>query len=318
VGFLALVFLALSASMFGAFELQLPSALNNRLVSVGGIGLPGAFALGLVSALVAAPCTGPVLSAILIWIATSHRTLLGTGVMFTFALGLGVPFFIVGTFAVALPKAGSWMLGIKWIFGVVLAVVALYFLRNAVGPLQRAADGAARFPAVALGMLAVGLLLAWFHVRSEQRGAKRPELSKPLKLASIPLAIAGGFALIAWVQKPAAELQWVASETEGRTLAAAGHRPMIVDFGAAWCGACNELKAHTFSDPAVRSEAARFVAINVDATDDDDVQTNDVKDRYKVVGLPTVVVLDSRGNERVRFVEFVPPERFVEALRAVD
>jgi thioredoxin:protein disulfide reductase len=318
VGAVALVFLGLSASMFGAFELALPSSLNNRLASVGGIGFTGAFVLGLVSALVAAPCTGPVLGGILIWIAASHRIVLGTGVMFTFALGLGVPFFLVGTFAVSLPKGGSWMLGVKWFFGVVLAIVALYFLRTAVPGLQHAADSGARLPAIAAGLLACGLALAWLHVRSERRGSTRPELSKPFKLASIPLAIVGGFSLIAWVQRPAGELQWVPSEAEGRRLAETQRKPMIVDFGAAWCGACNELKAHTFANAAVRSEAARFVAVNVDATDDENPQVNDVKDRYRVVGLPTVVVLNSRGEERVRFVEYVPPERFLDALRSVD
>ena len=318
VGFVSMVFLALSASMFGAFELALPSSMTNRLATVGGIGFAGAFVLGLVSALVAAPCTGPVLGGILIWIAASHRLVLGTGVMFTFALGLGVPFFLVGTFAVSLPKGGAWMLGVKWFFGVVLAIVALYFLRTAVPPLQHVARSETWFAEVAAAMLAVGLAFAWLHVRSERRNAKRRELSKPFKLISIPLAIAGGFALVAWMQLPRGELQWVSSETEGRKLAETQRRPMIVDFGAAWCGACNELRARTFADPAVRSEAARFVAINVDATDDDNIETNVVKDRYRVVGLPTVVLLDSHGEERARFVEFVPPERFAAALRSVD
>ena len=318
VGFVSLVFLALSASMFGAFELELPSGVTNRLATVGGIGFAGAFALGLVSALVAAPCTGPVLGGILIWIAASHRLVLGTGVMFTFALGLGVPFFLVGTFAVSLPKGGSWMLGVKWLFGVVLAVVALYFLRTAVPSLQHIARSETWFVAASSGLLGLGLVLAWLHVRFERRGSTRRELSTPFKLVSIPLAIAGGFALLAWSQIPRGELQWIASESQGRKIATAERRPVIVDFGAAWCGACNELKSRTFSDPTVRSEAARFVAINVDATDDDDPQTNAVKDRYRVVGLPTVVLLDSRGDERARFVEFVPPDRFAAALRTVD
>ena len=318
VGFVSIVFLALSASMFGAFELALPSSLNNRLATVGGIGLGGAFVLGLVSALVAAPCTGPVLGGILIWIAASHRIFFGTGIMFAFAVGLGVPFFLVGTFAVSLPKGGSWMLAVKWFFGVVLAVVALYFLRTAVTPLQHVAQPAVWFPIVAAALTVVAFVLAWVHVRAERRGSINPVLSKRAKLASIPLAIAGGFAFVAWVQLPKAELHWLSSEPEARQLASSAHRPMIVDFGAAWCGACNELKTHTFADQTVRAEASRFVAVNVDATDDDDPTVHDVKTRYGVVGLPTVIVLDSEGLERVRFNEFVTPDRFAEALRSVD
>jgi len=320
VGFVAIVFFVLSASMFGAFELALPSSLNNRLATVGGIGFGGAFVLGLVSALVAAPCTGPVLGGILVWIAASHQILLGTAVMFTFALGLGVPFFLVGTFAVALPKGGAWMLGVKWFFGVVLAVVALYFLRTAVPPLQHVGRPDIWYGALAGALVALSVVGAWIHVAAERRGAKHPERSKPFKLGSAPIGICGGFMLISWLALPraGAELRWVDSETQGRTLAVTEHKPVIVDFGAAWCGACNELTKHTFADADVRAEAGRFVAIRVDATDDDNPQVNAVKDKYHVVGLPTVVVLDSEGKERVRFNEFVPPEKFLNAIQAVN
>ncbi len=120
------------------------------------------------------------------------------------------------------------------------------------------------------------------------------------------------------MQLPKAELRWVASEAEGRKLAEAERRPMIVDFGAAWCAACTELRTRTFADEAVRLEASRFVAVSVDATDDDNPQTANVKDRYRVVGLPTVVIVDSSGHERKRFAEFVPPEQFLDALHSVD
>ena len=318
VGVIAVVFLSMAASMFGAFELALPSSLNNRIASVGGIGFGGAFVLGLVSALVAAPCTGPVLTGILLWIAASHQVLLGTGVMFSFALGLGLPFFLVGTFAVSLPKGGSWMLAVKWFFGVVLAIVALYFLRNVIPALQHVARPGSLFAAVSAALVAGSLVLAYVHVGAEKRNAKHPTWSKPAKLTSIPMAIVGGFLLVAWIQLPKAQLQWIGSEADGSRLAQAEHRPLIVDFGAEWCGACKELASHTFADDKVRDEAGRFVAVRVDATDEDDPQVNAVKGKYRVVGLPTVVVFDSQGKERARFNEFVPPDRFLAAIRAVD
>jgi thiol:disulfide interchange protein DsbD len=308
----------MAASMFGAFEMALPSSLSNRLATVGGIGARGAFVLGLVSALVAAPCTGPVLTGILVWIAASHRIVLGTGVMFSFALGLGAPFFVVGTFAVSLPKSGAWMLGVKWLFGVVLSVVALYFLRNVVGALQQVASPTLSFAGVSAALLCVSGVLAWMHVASERKGAKHPERSKAYKLLSIPLAIAGGFMLVSWIQAPRAQLQWLTSEVDGAKLASLEHRPLIVDFGAEWCGACKELTSYTFADEKVRSEAGRFVAVRVDATDEENPQISAAKDKYRVVGLPTVVVMDSRGQERVRFNEFVPPDRFLQAIRAVN
>ncbi len=318
VGFIAIVFLALAASMFGAFELALPSSLNNRLATVGGIGFGGAFTLGLVSALVAAPCTGPALTGILIWIATTHNLVLGSGVMFTFALGLGVPFFLVGTFAISLPKGGAWMLGVKWIFGVVLAVVALYFLRNAVTPLQHVASRGNTFLIVSSALMLVGFALGAVHVVAERRKSPIAHLSKPMKLASIPFAIGGSFMVLSAMLLPAAELEWLTVEATARAKATTEHRPVIIDFGASWCTACTELATHTFADHGVREEAGRFVALKVDATDDEDTQVSKMKEKYKVVGLPTVVVLDSTGQEKVRFNEFVPPEKFLAAIKAVD
>jgi thiol:disulfide interchange protein DsbD len=93
---------------------------------------------------------------------------------------------------------------------------------------------------------------------------------------------------------------------------------LIVDFGASWCGACNELATHTFADEKVREEAGRFVALRVDATDDDNDDVNKIKDKYHVVGLPTVVVFDSSGQEKLRFNEFVPPDRFLKAIQSVN
>ncbi|HEY2510283.1 MAG TPA: cytochrome c biogenesis protein CcdA [Polyangiaceae bacterium] len=318
VGFIAIVLLALAASMFGAFELALPASLNNRLATVGGIGYGGAFTLGLVTSLIAAPCTGPVMSALLIYIATTHNIAIGTMMMFTFALGLGVPFFLVGTFAVSLPKGGSWMLGIKWFFGVMLTVLALYFLRNAFPVLQTVVRRDGTFLVVSLVLLAIGFVGAAVHVAAERKRSPIAHLSKPMKLGSAPFAILGGFLAVSWALTPKAQLQWLDSEEVGMQKAQAAHLPMIVDFGATWCGACNELATHTFSDANVRDEAGRFVAVRVDATDDDNEQVAKIKDKYRVVGLPTVVVLDSSGQEKVRFNEFVPAERFLAAIKAVN
>jgi thiol:disulfide interchange protein DsbD len=318
VGFIATVLLALAASMFGAYELALPSSLNNRLATVGGIGYGGAFTLGLVTSLIAAPCTGPVMSALLIYIATTGNVMVGSAMMFTFALGLGVPFFLVGTFAVSLPKGGSWMLGVKWFFGVMLTVLALYFLRTAFPVLAKFVHHDSLFLVGSIALLAIGLVLAGVHVAAERRKSPIAHLSKPMKFTSAPLAIVGGFVLIAWVLTPKAQLQWLDSEQVALQQAQANHRPMIVDFGAAWCGACNELATRTFSESHVREEAGRFVALRVDATDDDNKQIAELKDKYRVVGLPTVVVLDSTGQEKVRFNEFVEADRFLSAIKAVN
>ena len=97
-----------------------------------------------------------------------------------------------------------------------------------------------------------------------------------------------------------------------------GSRPLIVDFTAAWCGACKELDKLTFSTAPVGAELSRFVAVRVDATNDEDPKVGAALKRFGVRGLPTVVVFDSRGKEALRFTDFVPPERFLSAIRQID
>ena len=340
---IALVFLSLSASLFGAFEIALPEGLSNRLSSAGGSGYRGAFVLGLMCGLVAAPCVGPFLFGLLGWIATTRNVVVGSAAMALYGLGLGTLFFVVGAFAVNLPKAGAWMMGIKWVGGVVLAYMALAFVRDALpsetlrhlfhpGVLYGVAGGV---------LLAAGLALAALHVAAERRKSSIAHLSKPTKLASIPPAIAGLFMVALWWQMPggtfisvadasggggagsaasapARPLDWQSDEVAARARAAAEHRPLLVDFGASWCGACKELDEKTFPDSRVRSEGSRFVALHVDATDDDNPEVVRVRRKYGVTeGLPVVLLFGSDGTEAFRFTEFVPPDRLAHALAQV-
>ncbi|EYF06950.1 protein-disulfide reductase DsbD family protein [Chondromyces apiculatus] len=329
VGFIAVVFLALAASMFGAFEMTLPGSVQNKLSSVGGVGFKGAFALGMVCALIAAPCTGPGLTGVAMWIATTGDLVLGVAAMTSFALGLGVLFFVVGTFAVSLPKGGAWMLGIKWVCGVALAYMALAYVRDVMPSLQALVSPQVTYGIVGGAILGLGLVFALVHLAAERRRSPIAHLSKPMKLASILPAVVGVFMFVSWVQLPPAaaegasaageapHITWLADEKAGREAAAAGAKPVIVDFGASWCGACKELEHKTFPEASVRKEATRYTAIRVDATDDEDPNVVALQAKYGVKGLPTVILLDSTGKEAARFNEFVPADNFAKALASV-
>ncbi|MBK9259158.1 MAG: thioredoxin family protein [Polyangiaceae bacterium] len=330
---IALVMAAMAASMFGAFELTLPEGLMQRLSGVGGVGYGGAFALGLVSSLIAAPCTGPVLTGVLLWIGKTQSVVLGALVGLMYSLGLGLPFFLVGAFAVGLPKGGKWMVGVKSFFGTVLLVCALYFLRYAIPAMTKVARHDTMFMVAGAGAILFGIIIGAIHLDWSDEGP----LVKVRKALGILAATAGGYVL--WVSielppempvVPVAEaatngntpakqlLTWEHSEKEALEKAQREKRPFMVDFTADWCGACKEFTKHTFSDPRVMEKAGNFVAVKFDATNDEDPQVEQVKKKYNVVGLPTVVIYDSTGKERTRFTEFVPADKFLKAIEGIN
>lgn len=319
---LALLFTALAASMFGAFELALPSGLTNKLSTVGGVGFKGAFVMGLVMGLIAAPCTGPFLTGILVVIQQQHSLVLGGAALFAFSLGLGVVFFVAGGLAVNLPKGGAWMMAIKWVSGVGLAYMAFSYLRDKFEPVRKLVDHPSYAFGVAAGLiLAIGLAFGIVHMLAERRKSPIAHLSKPMKLASIVPAVAGAAMLFSWlglnhsVDPNAPEITWLTDERAARQKAVDEGRPMLIDFGASWCGACKKLEHNTFPDPTVRSEAQRFVALRLDMTDDDAEETKALRAKYNIVGLPTVLMLDKSGTEVVRFNDFVQPEQFYTAMK---
>lgn len=335
VSFIAAIFLTLSLAMFGAFEMALPDSLQQRLSSVGGMGYGGAFLLGMVMSLIAAPCVGPVATAILVFISQTRNASLGAIFGASYAIGLGIPFWLVGTFAVALPKGGRFMLWVKSFFGIVMIIMALYFLKNPFQSLAMLARPGTTFMLATLGLVGLGLALGAVHLDWHDGGT----VVKVRKVAGIAATVVGGFLFVASLDLPKSEgivpeanaamaetarpgagklLEWGHSEPDAVAKAKAEGRPLMVDFTAEWCGACKKLAKETFSDPRVMSKAGNFVAVKVDATNDEDPQVDAVKGKYKVVGLPTVVIYDSRGQERKRFNDFVGPDVFLTALDGID
>ncbi|MBM4379832.1 MAG: thioredoxin family protein, partial [Deltaproteobacteria bacterium] len=296
---LAVFMLVLATSMFGAFELALPPALAERLTGVGGAGLLGAFLMGSVSGFLAAPCTGPVLSGLLAFVAKSQDSVLGGSLLFVYALGIGIPFFLIGAFTVQLPRSGPWMEWVKSLFGVGLLALAVLYLKDAYpavkGLVTAGAQGLGRVPGAAVAgvLAAVGVGAGALHASFS--GGAGPFARKALAVAVVAGALvlrAGaldaprvGTLAAAWglavpEAHAATEVQWAlalkgtAQEVAGLDAllakAKAEQRPVMIDFFADWCAACKELDRITYVDAAVVAESGRFLLVKVDGTNGED------------------------------------------------
>jgi len=344
-GGLALLFAAMAASMFGAFELSLPSSVQNRLANVGGLGPKGAFLIGLVSGLIASPCTTAPFGAILGSFGT-RGVAVGTTGVFLFSLGLGTPFFFVGTFATRLPKPGVWMQHIKSFFGIVLLVLALFYAKNAFPALKTVAHRGTTFLWIAIAAIVIGLAIGAVHLTfGDESVSKRGR-----KGMGVLLATWGGFALVSWLQlEPSTNVRaatgllhqefshrlhggsevatcdgtarpvvWASNESDAKTRAATEKKPMLIDFTADWCAACKEMEKTTFQEPRFWKASCRFVALRIDGSDEDAPVFTTNSKKYEIKGLPAVVILDSNGNPATIFRKKVETDEIVTALEKVN
>jgi thioredoxin:protein disulfide reductase len=315
---LALFFVAMAASMFGAFDVAIPSGLAQRLNQVGGAGLGGAFGMGLVAGVIAAPCTGPVLASLLTYVAKSRDIPLGAGLLFLYALGIGVPFFLIGVFSLSFGKSGPWMDAVKSLFGIALLALAIGYLRDAFPALHRLIPSGSAFVYVSAGAVALGILLGAVH-----KSFHGPPLEKALKAAGVALVVLGigvrfGNEGTAFAGN-APGFPWVRDLPAGLAQARADQKPVFIDFYADWCAACKELDRKTYPTSEVREAAKKFVAIKVDGTVSSD-DLDKTYDQYKVEGLPTVVFIDRQGKmlEHPRVVGFVPPAQMASLLNCLS
>jgi thiol:disulfide interchange protein DsbD len=310
---LAIVFAAMAVSMFGGFDMDLPDGLKNRLAQLGGSGVKGAFALGFASGLVAAPCTGPVLTVLFSWVATTRDVGFGALSFFVYSLGLGVLFWVVGTFAVGLPKSGRWLEWVKSLFGVVMLVLALHYVRGFL-PSPFPVERSSLWLGAALAVLFASIPLGAIHLSFKDG----PRMSRLRKGAGVAAATCASVALIGWTEAlpPGAHIEWREDFAAAKADAEQAGKPMLVDFGADWCGACNELEHETFSDPRVVAEAQGFVTVRVDLSADTQTPEKWAFLRsYGQNGLPFVVLHDTSGREAIRITGLVSADEFLDQMR---
>lgn len=311
MGPVVVILTALALALMGYWELALPSSIQTRLSRVGGAGPVGAFLMGLVAGLLAAPCAGPVTLALIAWVGTTGNPLLGGLYFFCFALGIGTLFFAVGAFAMSLPRAGKWTDLLKSLGGLAILLLAGYYLRLLVPPMLELEWRTPWLLGGAVVLVVAGAALGAVHLSV----AGAPVGAKVRKAVAVLLFAVGGTALVLAATEGEEPIEWRTDYAEAYDEARELSRPVLMDFTAAWCGACGELDRETFSDRRVADEAELFVPIRVDATRND-AASEAFMARFEVRGLPTVLVIDESGEVRARITEFVPPERMLEALRA--
>lgn len=315
VAFVCAVFVLMALSMFGAFELQVPAGLAGRMSRVQGSGYPGAFVLGLVAGIVASPCIGPVLVAMLAYVGSSGNVLLGFSLFFTFALGLGVLFVVLGTFTgliAGIPRSGNWMTAVKAVFGLVFLGVALYYLHPLL-PHDRS------LLIAGLVLLAAGLALGGWRLIHETE----PDGLRWRKAFGRAALLGGAYAVavpLVFSDSAGSSIpgpSWLDSEPNGVQAAAAAGKPLMVDFSAEWCGACKELEHRTFSDARVIELSQRFVSVRVDATrQTPEIQT--LMRKYGILGLPWVAFVTPDGTilTDLTITGFIDADAMLQAMQS--
>jgi thioredoxin:protein disulfide reductase len=340
LGAFALIFITLAFSMFGFYELQLPTMLQSKLSEEAGHlkggHLTGVFGMGALSALIVGPCVAAPLAGALLYISQTRDVVLGGSALFVMALGMGVPLLLLGASAgVLLPKAGPWMESVKHFFGVLLLGVAIWLISpvipavvhmllwaallivsaiylHAVDPLQPGASGFRKF-LKGLGMIAlltgVALLIG---VLSGSR-----DILQPLSKINISNFDANGIKNIA----PTGHLpfQRVKSVAElEQHILQSKNKYVMVDFYADWCISCKEMERFTFTDAKVQSRLKDVVLLQVDVTAGTPDDSALLK-RFKLFGPPGILFLDRQGREiqRVRLIGYQDTESFLAVLNAV-
>jgi len=314
VAVLAVLLVALAASLFGAYDIALPSAVQQKLASVRGTGFAGAFGMGLVAGIIAAPCTGPVLAGVLAYVATQRNALLGFWMLFTYAIGMGLLFFVLGATSLRLPRSGPWMETVKSVLGIALVAAAVALVlpmlpRPGMLPASAQSIAATAGALAFLGVLAGALSLS-FHGESREKAMKR----------------------FGWFGEPRSEksfrIPWLRDEKVAVQESRASGKPLLIDFFAEWCAACKELDLHTWTDPVVAKEVAdRFVPLKIDATEETE-ENDSLQKKYGVPGLPTVLMMACRderppecavpGEGPTRVTGFLPAPEMLERLRRVQ
>jgi thiol:disulfide interchange protein DsbD len=333
LGAFSALFVVLSLSMFGFYELQLPVALQSRVAELTnrlpGGQFAGVFSMGILSALILGPCVAAPLAGALLYISQSRDVLMGGAALFAMALGMGAPLLALGASAGALvPKAGPWMETVKRFFGVIMLAMAIYIVSpflpvtvqmlawaallmvtaiylRALEPLPPGAHGFERF-SKAVGVIAL-VTGAGFLIGALSGGR---DVLQPL--SGLRVGAASTMAAPVAFQRVAS-----AAELDDAIRAASG-RPVMLDFYADWCVSCKEMERFTFTDSRVQARLKQITMLQADVTGNTAEHAALLK-RFKLFGPPGIIFFDRQGREieGLRVIGFQGADRFTAVLDLV-
>ena len=331
LGGFALIFVILALSMFGLYELQLPTALQSKLTNTSnklhGGHLSGVFVMGALSAIIVGPCVAAPLAGALLYIGQTHDAFLGGSALFSMALGMGLPLLLIGTSAGALlPKAGAWMESVKRLFGILLLAVAIWIISPIV-PV-----------ATQMLMWATLLIISAIYLRAldalPHTATGWHKFGKGIGILALLLGIAYMVGALSGARDPLRPLGALGSNAQAETVsslpfarvknlaaldtrvAQAGGRPVMLDYYADWCVSCKEMERFTFSDARVRDHLKNVVLLQADVT----ANNNDDKAllaRYDLFGPPAILFFDAQGKERTaqRVTGYQDANQFLDSLK---
>ena len=326
------IFVLLALSMFGFYELQLPSVLQSRLTvatnKLHGGHFASVFVMGALSALIVGPCVAAPLAGALLYIGQSGDVVLGGTALFALALGMGVPLLVVGASAGALlPKAGPWMAAVSRVFGVILLGVAIYL----VSPLLPG-------PVHLIAWAALLVVCAVYLHALDPLPPGSPSYRKLFKGIGVLALLVGAILVVGAlsggrdVLQPLAGLRSAAApasqpphfqrvdslEELERAVRAAAGKPVMLDFYADWCVSCKEMEAFTFTDGEVRKRLDAMHKVQIDVTANR-AQHQAALKRFRLFGPPGIVFFDREGKEieGLRVIGFQPAAKFAATLDLV-